>query len=367
MSPEPFECHQGGTPLSENHCDARPGRNLALDNARTVGCFLIVVFHVCMADWFALDPTTALWRLDLAGISASYAAVPLFFMISGALFLDPRRQVTVRSIWTHTLPHLAVIYFVWSGWFAWSSSGLNAGVSPATLAAFAKDCLYGSAHQWFLWPLAGFYIVTPLLRRITEDKRLLEYFLAVCFFLAVLPVSSHFTVHFALYETLTGLLQLNMASGYMFYFLAGYYLTAYPLRGKRRALLYLAGAAGLLATGLGATYLRFFNDGQLVMWLDPSRAHSGLYALALFAAIQQLTPHLPAVVQRVSEEIARCSFGIYMIHITMMVQGMVRLNYLPLVEPTLWKVPVLICFAFVTSLGVSMILRRIPFLKRILF
>ena len=340
---------------------------MALDNSRTIGCFLIVVVHACMSGWYGMDPSSALWKFNLGGIAASYAAVSLFFMISGALFLDSRRNVTVRSIWTHTLPHLAVIYFVWSAWFAWSSSGLNTGISADTLMAFAKNCLYGASHQWFLWPLAGFYIATPLLRKIAEDKRLLEYFLLVSFFLGVLPVESHFTVHFALYETLTGLMQLGIASGYMFYFLAGYYLTAYPPQGKARLCLYLAGVAGLLITGFGGAFIRFHNDGQLVMWLDPSRAHSGLYAAALFVAVQQITPRLPAVVNRVSREIASCSFGVYMVHLSILLKVMGWLGYQPQGDSPLWKVPLCACIAFILSVGVSMLLRRIPILKRILF
>ena len=154
---------------------AQTGRNAALDNTRALGCFLIVVVHTCMNSWYAMDPTTTLWRFNLVGIALSYPAVPLFFMISGALFLDPNRPVTVRRIWTHTLPHLAVIYGVWSAWFAFSSSGIRSGVTPDTVFAFLKNTLYGALHQWFLWPLAGFYIATPILRRVVEDKRLLEY------------------------------------------------------------------------------------------------------------------------------------------------------------------------------------------------
>ena len=84
--------------MSETHTAAQPGRNMALDNSRTIGCFLIVVVHACMSGWYGMDPSSALWKFNLGGIAASYAAVSLFFMISGALFLVPRRYVTVRSL-----------------------------------------------------------------------------------------------------------------------------------------------------------------------------------------------------------------------------------------------------------------------------
>ena len=71
--------------MSETHTAAQPGRNMALDNSRTIGCFLIVVVHACMSGWYGMDPSSALWKFNLGGIAASYAAVSLFFMISGAL------------------------------------------------------------------------------------------------------------------------------------------------------------------------------------------------------------------------------------------------------------------------------------------
>lgn len=189
----------------------------------------------------------------------------------------------------------------------------------------------------------------------------------MAFFLSILPVSSHFTVHLALYETLTNMLQLGIASGYMFYFLAGYYLTAYPVKGKREAAVYIAGALGLLATCLGGVFIRFHNDGQFVMWMDPIRAHSGLYAVALFVLVQRVTPLLPRLASRVSQEISKCSFGVYMLHLSLLVYPIRWLGYRPLDGSPIWKVPLVALIGFALSVGVSAILRRIPLLKRILF
>lgn len=346
---------------------ARTERNMALDVTRAVGCFLIVLVHACMNGWYAMDPSSVLWKFNLVGIALSYPAVPLFFMISGALFLDPKRSVTVRRIWTHTLPHLAIIYFAWSFWFSFTSSGIRNGITTATLTAFLKNALYGASHQWFLWPLAGFYIATPILRRVVEDKRLLEYFLAVAFFLSILPVSSHFTVHFALYETLTGMLNLGIASGYMFYFLAGYYFTAYPVQGKREIVVYLAGIAGLLVTIFGGAFVRFHNEGQFAMWMDPIRAHSGLYAVALFVLFGRIAPRLPRFICQITQEVSKCSFGVYMLHLSLMTYPIQWLNYQPSGSSSVWNIPLIALITFVLSVGVSAILRRIPFLKRILF
>lgn len=341
-----------------------------LDCLRAFGCFSIAALHTCLSQWYHLEAGSALWHFNLGGISLFYIGVPLFFMISGALFLAPERHISIRTIWLHTLPHLAVIYLAWSAWFAFSSSGfLKSDFSFSSLYAFLKNCLYGANHQWFLWPLAGLYIIVPLLRKIAAEKRLLQYFLLISFFLAILPVSSHFTVHLALYETVSGWLSIGMIGGYSFYFMAGYYFSAYPPKGKQAVFFYVLGLLGLLSTYLGAWYFRFHNEGVLPMWLAPDRAHSGLFVLAIFIFTHNITESRtpPVFIQKIVTEISRCSFGVYMLHLSFLFPIMRLLNYDPLLSPSLWKVPLIVFLLFVVSIVSSMVLRRIPLLKRLLF
>ena len=103
------------------------------------------------------------------------------------------------------------------------------------------------------------------------------------------------------------------------------------------------------------------------MWMDPIRAHSGLYAVALFVLFGRIAPRLPRFICQITQEVSKCSFGVYMLHLSLMTYPIQWLNYQPSGSSSVWNIPLIALITFVLSVGASAILRRIPFLKRILF
>ena len=102
--------------------------------------------------------------------------VPVFFMISGRFFLDPQRDVTLRRVLTKYVPHIVTAFLSWSAVFTvyYIRSGGYAGLNAfGILAQFIE----GPYHFWYLYTLVGLYLLTPFLRKIAEDDRLLRYFL----------------------------------------------------------------------------------------------------------------------------------------------------------------------------------------------
>lgn len=46
--------------------------------------------------------------------SVSHASVPLFLMASGALLLDPGRELTLRKLYTKNFPRLLIALLFWA-------------------------------------------------------------------------------------------------------------------------------------------------------------------------------------------------------------------------------------------------------------
>lgn len=130
-------------------------RDHALDGMRVIATLLVIAIHVS-AKGFGAMGERGWWALN-AYESLARVAVPLFFMISGALLLP--RSHTIASIgrreWRIGLPLIgwSLIYLLWlryggqhhRDWLGMIVSGPVMG------------------HLWYLYALAGAYVFLPVL------------------------------------------------------------------------------------------------------------------------------------------------------------------------------------------------------------
>lgn len=155
-------------------------RIVYLDILKIVAIFAVVMIHITGAQFGNYSTDSLEW----AGInfidSASRWAVPIFVMVSGALFLDPNRKVSIHKLYTKNIFRIIIAFLFWSVVFALYKavkSDFSLGI-----VEFVKTILLGEYHMWFMYMLAGLYALVPLLRPIATNKKLLTYAVAVCFF-----------------------------------------------------------------------------------------------------------------------------------------------------------------------------------------
>lgn len=97
---------------------------------------------------------------------------------------------------------------------------------------FTPVNLYG--RLWFIFVIAGLYIILPLLKRMTDNmtKREAEYFLALNFVLTFLPTTlSDFEV-FNPFVQYISKFEISFATGYIGLFVLGWYIDSFE-HGKR--------------------------------------------------------------------------------------------------------------------------------------
>ena len=204
-----------------------PTRAADLDLLRIAASFFVILLH-CSAQCWAKVPHDSAQFLTLNvydGISRW--GVGIFFMISGALFLSKERSLS--RIWKKNIPRLGAAFVFWSALYA-----ALVFLRTKDIRQAGKSFLSGEPHLWFLLVLAGLYIIVPLLRRITAERRDAEYFLLLSFAASVLlpqlaAVLSlfHGTAGSALRQFVNRF-NFQFAVGYVFHFVLGWYLRTYP-------------------------------------------------------------------------------------------------------------------------------------------
>ena len=100
------------------------------------------------------------------------AGVPLFLMISGALLLNPEKEISVKKIFTHYLRRILLALLLFGTIYAVIELAVTeGGFSPDMLLQGFLNTLSGKswAHMWYLYELAGLYLAAPLLRILIKN------------------------------------------------------------------------------------------------------------------------------------------------------------------------------------------------------
>ena len=319
----------------------------------------VVFLHAAAWSWYQVPVDSMEWQILNLMDGAVRFGVPVFFMVSGAMFLDPARNITLRLILKKYLPRIVIPYFAWSALYAGLTTYSPAG--DHSFLGFLQRTIVGHYHLWFLIALAGLYLATPLLRASTKDRALGWYFVILAFFFAtVLPLFAQ--VPF-IGSTITEILekaQFQLPLGYSIFFILGHLLHTAHISIRVRYVLLLAGAVGIIATVLGSSLLSLAQgsgNGRLYDNLTPNVL---AVAVAVFVVVKPRPDAGPqnrtALPLRL---LGTYSFGIYLVH-PMFQTLYQQWGFSALSTTPVLGVPLLTCAILFPSLAVTALLRRIP-------
>jgi len=336
-----------------------------MDLLRIIASFGIVYMHAQPFDVSALDMTGLTFRL-LTGSSILFRwCVPVFFMISGALFLSPHHAFSIRKLFKKTIPHIAASYVFWSAVYA----AAHCAVMGKGKWTFINQFLRGHYHMWFLLAIFALYLLTPLLRQITQSRTLTEYALGVGFiFLFLLPRTLSLIVmmnppHADVVASLQYLVSQSSplpGAQNLFYFMLGHYLHEYAPGRKASLAVYACGAAGIVLTLLltfrfseasGEISTHFYGTGSMTIL-----AASAAVFLYFRRTFDRFEPQGP--LRRAIASLSAGSFGVYLVHLFIIER---TFPLLPSSSPALIPfIPVIALIMYAASMAAALLIRRIP-------
>lgn len=282
------------------------GRLVWLDNVRAISCVLVVLLHTCAPYLYLYGkiPDTS-WHIANILDSLSRICVPLFFMVSGYLFLGERSPGTknivrlVSAIAFYSAIAIAYRFF----------AGLpveNQIKQVATSPAFY--------HLWFLYALVGVYLIAMLLR-VREVNLPCALAIGFALFVFLNPQASYFFDQVNM--TNRGTLALDGVDiYYLLYAIYGALLGRMRINGDNRETRF---ALGILMACSAATAILTLRHTQSSGEFD-SRFYEYNFpfifgaAISAFALIKSVGSFASTPVQRTLSLIARLSLPIYGIH-----------------------------------------------------
>lgn len=291
--------------------------------------------------------------------------VPLFVMLTGALLLNPNRDnEPLRVFYKKRLDRIALPFIFWTVlYFAWTFTVL---AKPLTLYSIGQGLIGGSYyHLWYLYLLMGLYAVTPVLRVLVKhlDRKLFTYLLLLWFAGTVAtPLIHTFTVFkfspvaFVFFD-------------WVGYFLLGAYLLESNIRRSRAYLVVFIGLFGaivgewFLTATTGQQYTGYFHNYMSATIIIASVA---FFFILISLDTSKLGSH--AILSRVIHWVSMNTLPIYLIHMLVLVTLTtnvlgVWLNTLTFIR--LIDVPIFAAIVFAVSAGIVYVLKRIPYLKKL--
>lgn len=345
-------------------------RVIYFDILRIVAIFFVVFVHLAAQHWADVDVSSRAWFAFNLYCTTGKWSVPIFVMISGALFLG--RDVSISSILKKNVARIATVFLFWSACYAL----VDLVFRHAPLSVVLSQLITGHYHLWFLYMIVGLYLLIPLLRPIAQNETLMRYFLMLAliftFLLPQLALFSSFVSH----EASTVIRTVIMYSycffplGFTVYFVGGYYLSRRDFSRREEAVLYAVGILALLfsiiapvvhAKAQGAPSAVFYNYDSLNVLLTSvpifvfAKQHLNLSS---FREGDRQAKALAFV-----RQLSRYSFGVYLVH-PMVIELLQHFGIDTFSCNAFFSVPLLAIFVFAASTAISALLNCVPIINK---
>jgi surface polysaccharide O-acyltransferase-like enzyme len=230
-------------------CD-REGRATIqyISKLRTLAIYMVVTAHIVIWLTMAARPFTFNWWLGNWLFYLAHFSIPVFVMISGALLLNDSRRETAAQFYRRRMMRVGMPLVVWTVVYLAVRVFMDheeLSLNRALRLILTGDPYY---HLWFLYMIAGLYLITPPLRTFVRCASRAERMLVIVVGLVLANAYSQADVLF----------WNNQRSIFtMFVPFIAYYLCGYELRlidPKRVPSRYL-----VLAVLISAVYLAVFS------------------------------------------------------------------------------------------------------------
>lgn len=336
-----------------------------LDCLRVLATFAVIFDHVANQKWYPVispDGSTTFppsWNILNFYESLTHWAVPVFVMISGALFLS--RELSTRKIWSKYIARLVTAFLFWT--ILYAIIDYSRGYPPFVVIS---NLITGQMHFWYLLMIMGIYAIIPLLRPIARDERLTKYYvyLSLIFSFAAYQLQALLVAFNSQWSqtirTLNGYFCMNFLGIYTSYFLLGHFLAHRQQSPQVKRRLYLMGIAGfVLTTGL-SYWLSYTLGYPHNAFFDNITVNLFMAAVGLFVFARDYFERLPSWIKRTAAALSPYCFGVYLMHpIVIGYLETQNINALWL-DPWL-ATPLVSLLVFVVCISTTWLIRKLPY------
>ena len=322
---------------------------------RILSALAVVVIHVVassVTNHTGAVSDTVVQVLDVVHVFMNWS-VPVFFMITGFIFLGLKKECEFPKMKKYILRFLAAL-FVFGFCYAMLERVYSAHtINLAVLLGSVKDIFTGNLwdHMWYVYEIIGIYLVLPMIKPFVEKSRQnLLYAAALTFVFNILLPS----VGDLLGAELAFKIPLVR---YMFYIFAGGLIAKMRPAATRKHI--ICTICGLIASAW-MVWL-FYRNGISCGYTSLAVCMLAIFLFLLLSLIfaDYREPQL-------IKAISGLTWGVYLIHPLVLNVLIKVLKFSPLDYPAYLSVPAVCIGVFAASLLLIFVMKKIPLVKKML-
>lgn len=344
-----------------------------ITNLRVFACIGVVLCHVAANNWYG-NIESKRWIVLTIYIAFSRFCVPIFLMISGALFLKVDKENNLKKIYFYNIFKLVVFLILWGTCYqVYDLIVIQGKLQQGSIELLSiikegiQNVLGGGvqAHLWYIYVIIGLYMVVPLLKPWVNNlsKKQIEYFLILfLIFNGIYSIVCNFD--FVVLKNMcdfSSRLSINIAEGYLGYFVLGYYLSTYELSIKRRKLCYIIGCCSfVMCVVFTVVYSRYIGAAVEIFWNYYS-VFVFFWSVGIFVFFRYNLDKYNKKIDFISDY----TLGIYACHMFIVLE-LWRNGINVFLFSSIFSVPFIVALVFVCALCFTYFLSKLPFKKWII-
>ena len=332
-------------------------RRTELDLCRITACISVILIHTVSGSFSFTDHFSAAMFLA----SALRGAVPLFFMISGILFLR-REELDLKKTVLPRALRLTALYFIWSAIYL---LGRLAVGQVSTADDLLGLWIQGHYHLWFLPAMVMCTLALPRAHSVLHGKKLDPVYPLLL--ILAYPVL-YTTVGFC-FSPDSKLFQLTRVFYRDFFLYVGYaiwgaWLDAHPMP---KMLRWIAPPVWLLVSVLAAavniesSMMKGYVDGMLFDYFSVTTFLQASAMLCFFLTWKDR----PAPSGKLLPALSDATLGVYLVH-PMLIGIVEKTGLLPENMDLLLRLLLLFLILVATSFPLVMLAKKIPFIRKLM-
>ncbi len=344
-----------------------------LDYLRVFASIAIILLHICCQNMEIVELAGPEWNFYNVGNSLTRWGVPVFVMMSGALFLP--REIPTKTLYKKYILRMAIAYVVWAAFYAITDPIGNLLFTEGYVISFMEiigNFISGAIHLWFLPMIIGLYMCIPLIKQLTKNDNLIKYFLLLSFVFCFVQTQNELTTNnlisgnaqliFGNVNTVLRSFSMNLVSGFPAYFILGFYLNKTEINKKKRFLIYILGVIGFVLT-ITLNLLASKNAGKsLEAFYTPNALNVLLMSVAVFVWFKYNAKGT-AKLNKIIIKLSKYSFGAFLVHIFIL-QSLKAIGIQSTSFHPVLSIPVITILTTFISYLISFILNKIPLIKK---
>lgn len=331
---------------------------------RSLACIAIIILHTVYSAvlLFGSDIDAQTNITSMAVVDSMMWAVPCFIMVTGALLLETERKITYKKLFGKYILRIFAALVIFG--MVFRVFDIIMDKEPVNVAAFLKglyEIFTGTSwsHIWYLYLLIGLYLLLPFYKKVVDNSsaKEIKYLLAVyIIFLSILPMLEIWGINCGFY--------IHVSTIYPFYLFGGYAIYKHIYCPGKAASLVMFIIATLLI--IGCTVVRWIYDipSMEILW-----GYASLFvimqAVGFFALLKDVKHTGFRAVKWLLLKLDECSFGVYLIHMIFVRLILRYIGFNPYENGGILAFVAVIAGILVISYAITWILKRIPFLKKI--